>query len=203
MTRKCFASTYACLTVLVLAWPGVASPSGEPSELPLPAKTVWSVDSFKLAVMNERDFIAAGSAEELAFIGLINQERKSRGLSELVFDSQLTAIARSNSRMLRDLNYFSHESSVTGLRTPLDRFKICVAQQLDYVCLGENLYWATITDIKVGHQSFMKSPTHRDNILFPRFEKVGVGIVKSKGEFWVTQLFASYTDPMRRIVKTK
>ena len=42
----------------------------------------------------------------------------------------------------------------------------------------------------------MDSPTHRENILFPRYERMGVGIVKRNGEFWVTEMFVTNTDPV-------
>ena len=42
----------------------------------------------------------------------------------------------------------------------------------------------------------MNSPTHRENVLFPRYEKIGVGIVKRGSEFWVTQMYLSTTDPV-------
>jgi uncharacterized protein YkwD len=63
--------------------------------------------------------------------------------------------------------------------------------------VGENLYYSSVVDVTRGHQAFMRSPAHRENVLFARYEKIGVGIHRNgKGEFWVTQMFLS-SSPTR------
>jgi uncharacterized protein YkwD len=39
------------------------------------------------------------------------------------------------------------------------------------------------------HNALMASSSHRKNILSSRFRTVGVGVVRSGGRVWVTQLF--------------
>lgn len=138
--------------------------------------------------------------EEQQFVDLVNRERAKRGLSHLTVDPTLIATARLHSAEMRDKAYFNHESPTPGLRSPMDRYlKVVGAVAQDpkfYACVGENLFWSTVTDVYRGHQAFMNSPTHRENVLFPRFEKIGVGIVKKEnGEFWVTQMYVTNTDP--------
>lgn len=136
------------------------------------------------------------TAEELEFLELCNKERVARGLNRLTLDLTLIKVAREHSAEMRDKSYFNHESPTEGRKTPLDRYLRAVAHRPSYACVGENLFWATVIDVKRGHKAFMDSPTHRENILFPRYERMGVGIVKRNGEFWVTEMFVTNTDPV-------
>lgn len=134
--------------------------------------------------------------EEKDFIRLANRERGRRGLSRLRTDLSLIEIARLHSAEMRDKDYFNHESPTEGLRMPMDRYLKAVSPPPAYACVGENLFWCTEINVERGHRAFMDSPAHRGNILFPQFEKIGVGIVKNeRGELWVTQMFLSNTDP--------
>jgi uncharacterized protein YkwD len=136
------------------------------------------------------------TAEELRFVELANRERARRGLIQLRIDPLLIAVARLHSAEMRDKAYFDHQSPTAGIRTPMDRYLKAINGNPGYACVGENLFWATVTDVERGHKAFMESPTHRENVLFPRFEKIGVGIIKNeRGEFWVTQMFLTNTDP--------
>jgi uncharacterized protein YkwD len=56
-----------------------------------------------------------------------------------------------------------------------------------YRAVGENVGYAT-TVYRV-HQALMASPGHRANILDRRWRGVGVGVVKSGGYLWVTEIF--------------
>ena len=140
--------------------------------------------------------------EELQFVALVNKERARNGLSQLAVDPLLILVARQHSAEMRDRGYFNHKSPTPGTTTPMDRYlKACSARPA-YACVGENLFWATVVDVQRGHTAFMESPTHRENVLFPRFEKIGVGIIKNeRGEFWVTQMFLTNTDPNTTVAK--
>jgi uncharacterized protein YkwD len=138
--------------------------------------------------------------EEQQFVDLVNKERGKRGLSHLTLDPLLIETARLHSAEMRDKSYFNHESPTPGLKTPMDRYLKVVGSAAEdprfYACVGENLFWSTVTDVTRGHQAFMNSPTHRENLLYPRYEKIGVGIVKKdNGEFWVTEMFVTNADP--------
>ncbi|HEU4751704.1 MAG TPA: CAP domain-containing protein, partial [Armatimonadota bacterium] len=109
--------------------------------------------------------------EERRFVDLVNMERRKRGLSQLVVDPMLIAVARGHSEEMRAKDYFNHQSPTPGLKTPLDRYLKAVGHSPAYACVGENLFWATVVDVERGHRAFMESPTHRENVLFPRFEK--------------------------------
>lgn len=148
-------------------------------------------------VTREREQRPTETAEERRFVELANQERAKLGLGTLEIDPMLTAIARQHSTEMRDKDYFNHESPTAGIRTPMDRYRMVVELgPKEYACVGENLYYSSVMDIQRGHDAFMNSPTHRENVVFPRFNKIGVGIVKSdRGEFWVTQMYLTNTPP--------
>lgn len=150
---------------------------------------------------------AVSTPEEWRFVELANEERRKRGLSQLVIDPLLIRVARLHSAEMRDRAYFNHNSPNAAERTPMDRYLKAMAVRPDYACVGENLFYCSIVDVKRGHDAFMNSPTHRDNVLFPRYEKIGVGIIKNeRGEFWVTQMYLTNTDPQifaRQMAKNK
>jgi uncharacterized protein YkwD len=150
---------------------------------------------------------AVETAEERRFVELCNEERRKRGLGQLTIDPLLIEIAREHSREMQEKAYFNHNSPTAAIRTPMDRYLKAAFSRPEYACVGENLFYCSIVDVSRGHNAFMNSPTHRDNVLFPRYEKIGVGIVKNeRGEFWVTQMFLTNTDPQvfaKRMAKNK
>jgi uncharacterized protein YkwD len=120
-----------------------------------------------------------------------------RGLSRLEIDPLLITVARRHSAEMRDRKYFDHNSPTVGIHTPMDRYRIAVRSlPNDYACVGENLFYCSVMDVQRGHNAFMTSPAHRENVLYSRFEKIGVGIVRGPGgQFWVTQMFLTNTPP--------
>lgn len=130
------------------------------------------------------------TAEEVRFVELTNAERLRRGLTPLVVDPVLLAAARDHSREMSTLNYFSHTSPTKSLQTPMKRYLDKLGKRPDYAMVGENLFYCSKVDVNRGQNALMQSPGHRDNILEPRYERIGVGICKSSdGSFWVTEMF--------------
>jgi uncharacterized protein YkwD len=175
---------------------------------PAPARTTDTPAAAKgTATAKAAPELPVPTEEERRFVELVNEERRKRGLNELVIDPLLIQVAREHSREMRDRAYFNHNSPTPEVRTPMDRYLKAVAVRPEYACVGENLFYCSIADVQRGHAAFMNSPTHRDNVLFPRYEKIGVGIVKNeRGEFWVTQMYLTNTDPQiyaRKMAKSK
>ena len=52
---------------------------------------------------------------------------------------------------------------------------------------GENVGFARW--LKRIRTMWMNSSGHRDNILNPRFRRIGIGVVKARGCVWVTAIF--------------
>jgi len=129
-------------------------------------------------------------------IFLINEERTTRGLPALKLAGKLSQCARQHSVEMMTLNYFSHQSPVRGMTTSLDRFVRIYGCQ-PWV-LAENLArkWGSLNSFNLdniadSHQGLMKSPRHRDSVLWDKVEQVGVGIaVNEHGDYWITQMFA-------------
>lgn len=129
--------------------------------------------------------LSPDSQAEKRMFELINMERIRRGINPLVFDSELTEVARNHSEEMFRLSYFDHNSPVTG--SPFDRLD---AAGIKYLAAGENIAYAPNVD--VAHFGLMDSPSHRENILEPSFQKIGIGII-SAGP-WGMMFSQEFTD---------
>ena len=135
-------------------------------------------------------------AIETQLAQMINEERASRHLPLLVYDSRLAEVARAHSAEMRDQKYFSHESPTPKLQWPLDRYQEGMQQTPRLV--AENIYrrWSSRRGLpadsaKQAHQSLMNSPGHKANILLSSATRIGIGIeANSNGDIWVTEMFA-------------
>lgn len=67
----------------------------------------------------------------------------------------------------------------------------------NWTILGENV--GVGGNVESLHKAFMDSPAHRENILYPTFRYVGVGVLKRDGRMWVTVIFAAGEDPGTRL----
>ncbi len=112
---------------------------------------------------------------------LVNEIRRENGLSELVFDEELSRIARLKSQDMHDLGYFDHTSPTYG--SPFDMMK---SFGITYRAAGENIAYGYRTPEAVV-DGWMNSPGHRANILDRRYRRIGIGYV-ADGNYW-TQMF--------------
>ena len=158
-----------------------------PSRRLIPLKATLALDGAAEIEREETDLVSA-----------INTERISRGLEPLVLDPLLREAACAHSREMCDLNYFNHCSPTPGETTPVDRYlgelHTDGEKRPGNALVGENIFFASVTNdvynAGYAHQSLMASPSHRENILEPRFTKVGVGLYRDpQGRFWVTEMF--------------
>jgi len=141
-------------------------------------------------------FIVQLAEAEGRMIFLINQERMTRGLSVLKPSDKLSKCARDHSNEMMRFDYFGHVSPVKRHATSLDRFVEV------YGCkprsLAENLarrygtlYSFSPERVAETHADLLKSPRHRDSILWDKVQEVGVGIaVNGHGDYWITEMFA-------------
>jgi uncharacterized YkwD family protein len=122
---------------------------------------------------------------ELEVIRLVNIEREKAKLQPVSKCDQLMEVADAKSQDMVDKRYFAHTSpTYGGLRDMLDTF------QVDYGTSGENIAAGQKTPEEVM-EGWMNSPGHRNNILHPDFNMMGVGTVEGGlyGGFTWTQLF--------------
>lgn len=126
----------------------------------------------------------SGHSDELAearFVQLINEERSSRGMNELKVYWDLVDDARAHSKLMDDTSDLHHNPNLSDVT------------RADYWSrLGENVGRGAGTDSL--HRAFMNSPGHRDNVLGD-FSHVGVGVVKTDGQMWVTVVFMDAAVP--------
>ncbi len=122
------------------------------------------------------------AAAEQQILHLVNQARAQQGLQPLQMDSRLVTAARLHSRRMVEANALSHQFS----REP-DLIARLEPSGLHFDLTGENV--AVNTSIVGAHEGLMSSPHHRENILTPRFNAIGIGVLRANGVFWVTQDF--------------
>jgi uncharacterized protein YkwD len=146
-------------------------------------RTILSI--FLLLVATAAALAQSGlSADESRLLTLVNQERQKAGLPKLQWDSHLAESARLHTQKLVEHQVLSHQFSG---EPPLG--ERAGATGLRFNSVAENVGMApTIDEI---HNGFMDSPLHRANILSPKYNSVGFGIMLSQGELYVTQNFAN------------
>ncbi|WP_246258755.1 CAP domain-containing protein [Kroppenstedtia pulmonis] len=121
---------------------------------------------------------------EWEVVELVNQERAKHNLKPLRADDKLSVVARMKSKDMAEKNYFSHDSPTYG--SPFDMMKkhgILFKSAAENIAAGQTTAQQVVT-------GWMNSQGHRENILNPNFDTIGVGYVKggSHGHYW-TQLF--------------
>lgn len=120
-------------------------------------------------------------ADEQEIVRLVNRERQSRGLATLVVDEHLHDAARKHSALMASTGEVEHligNEPVLDLRLRAVRFDAS----------GENV--AMAADAERAHVGLMHSPHHRDNILDPEYNAIGIGVVRTAKGIYVTQDFA-------------
>jgi len=131
---------------------------------------------------------SSASAPEQQLFDLLNLEREKAGLNHLQWDERLARAARKHSRLLashRDLAHqFPNEPAIA------ERLAAAGAR---FTVAAENV--ATAETSQVVHMALMASPGHRANILDPRYNAAGVGVMERNGQLFVTQDFARTTRP--------
>ncbi|MFH1832880.1 MAG: CvpA family protein [Candidatus Levyibacteriota bacterium] len=101
---------------------------------------------------------------------LVNRERVSKGLGPLALDESLRQVARNHSQDMLQRGYFSHFTP-EGF-SPFDRL---AKDNVFYNYAGENL--ALAPNVDLGMQGLMQSQGHRENILSPNFDRIGIGVI--------------------------
>ncbi|MBU0668346.1 S-layer homology domain-containing protein [Patescibacteria group bacterium] len=122
-------------------------------------------------------------------LNLINEERKAVGLPAVSIDDKLNTLAQNHSQDMMDRDFFAHVNP-DGKTPEARRLEANIPMPV-----GENL--AISPTVLYAHKGLMQSGIHRNNILDPKWTKVGIGIaINSSGSLLVTQEFSSdkYTE---------
>jgi len=132
--------------------------------------------------------------KEMDVIRLTNLERDKRGLGPLSRNENLSRSALLHTMDMAENRFISHQGSDgSDLKSRIDRIGYG-----PYLMVGENLAMGYLDPEKVV-QGWMESPGHRENILKPECNEIGVAYIEGiipalegsnsfKGGYW-TQHF--------------
>lgn len=147
-------------------------------------------------------FVAAGAVDRIVkemgspyvaavisavLVDLANEDRSELALPELKTSPLLTAAAQAKADDMAKKGYFSHT-------TPegYDSWHWFKQVGYDYRFAGENLA-VNFSDSADVEAAWMASPTHRDNIISPRYTEIGiataVGMYEGRETVFVVQMF--------------
>ena len=116
--------------------------------------------------------IATFGAREI--VDLTNTKRAEYNLSPLSANEQLTAAAAAKAGDMFSRDYWAHNSP--GGRTP---WSFITESGFRYIFAGENLA-RDFTDAKSAVDAWMRSPSHRSNLLDSNFREIGVAVENGK-----------------------
>jgi uncharacterized protein YkwD len=123
------------------------------------------------------DQAAAATDSERALLRRINRSRRNHGLSALRLSAKLTRSAHSHSAQMARRGYTYHSC----LRCVMDR------SGATWRWAGENV--GAGGSVRGIHRSMMRSSAHRANILKASARRMGAGVVRRSGRYWVTEIF--------------
>lgn len=143
----------------------------------------------KFAESNFSLSFAVNTAEtEAEIFDLINEQRERHYLDALEWDGELAQVARDYSKKMDRENFFDHhdaEGASVVERANNARIK-------KWSKIGENLFYCEDADefSRLAVTGWMKSPTHKQNILDRDWNRSGIGVHIGRGnQVYVTQVF--------------
>lgn len=119
---------------------------------------------------NVLGFAAQISPDEV--VRLTNEKRGAAGLAHLSYNPTLSTAAYTKGRDMIDRDYWAH---VAPDGTQPWKFLSDVGYRYKYA--GENLA-RDFGNPTAAVDAWMNSPTHRDNILNPKYKEIGIGVVE-------------------------
>ena len=130
------------------------------------ADSVVYLDDEAIALSDASDTNTALRAEALKAYNLVNEQRAAAGLGSLSWDANLESTS----------SVRSQECSVSFSHTrPNGKAWYTVNSSIQG---GENLAFG-FDDAGSATEAWMNSPTHRENILYPDFEKVAISVYET------------------------
>jgi hypothetical protein len=137
---------------------------------------IWSVGALST--------VCAQSIEARQVMQATNQDRAQHGLGPLQWDPSLARAAQRHAELMVGRGALSHQyGGEADLETR-------VAQQgAHFRVVAENL--AVAPNPGTLEAEWMHSPLHRANILDPRLNAIGVGLVRQGGNLWAVEDFSA------------
>lgn len=156
----------ALLTFTLTAPPLLGAAASIPSPLPRPS------------VNAEQILLAAA-----------NRERAARGISQLRFDPVLAEAARFHALQMAAHANISHQFSGEP-----DLSQRGASAGVHFSLISENV--AEAPNASMFHAMWMNSKGHRDNLLDPKVNVVGIAIVVRNGQYYAVEDFASTVETL-------
>lgn len=131
---------------------------------------------------------AIGSAERV-LLDAANRDRQAHGLKPLQWDSALASAARAHAQHMAQRNTLSHQ--FPGEAPMQDRARQAGAR---FSLVAENVAQGpTATGI---HTQWMNSPPHRENLLDPGLNSIGIAVVRSGSTLFAVEDFSNAVPSM-------
>lgn len=128
------------------------------------------------------------ASSEHKLFELINAKRAEFGLAPIAWSDDVAKIARLHSENMAKFNFFSHRGldgkMVDGRADSLGVSK--------WTAMGENIAYnrGFKMPLETAVVKWLESPSHRENMLSPRWKEGGLGIaVTADGTYYFTQVF--------------
>lgn len=137
--------------------------------------TVTTIDPKKqqtIKLPSYKTNLAIDEESEKQMVEKVNEERTKRGIGTVQFNEKLQDVARAHAKDMWNRSYFGHispEGKDVGNRLQ--------EAHVAYQIAGENL--ALAPTVSLAHNGLMESEGHRENILEPRFRKIGIGVISN------------------------
>jgi uncharacterized protein YkwD len=117
-------------------------------------------------------------------VDMITAARASEGLAALQPSRALDRLARGHAERMMRASELGHDVGDGDVRRRVEDAGIEAAG------VGENV--AHAATLALAHRALWASPSHRDNLLGRRYDRVGLGISRdADGTVWVAELFAT------------
>src|SRR5215831_12405510 len=127
--------------------------------------------------------LAPASPPEQQLFQVLNSARERNGLEKLEWNAKLATAAQAHAEELARHGDLSH---VFPGELPLEQRVGATGERFDAV--AENV--AATDNVDDAHVGLMNSPGHRANILSPKYNALGIGVVKVGSRVYVAQDFA-------------
>jgi uncharacterized protein YkwD len=129
---------------------------------------------------------------EASLFELVNEERTKQALPSLRLSKKLSSAARKHSKDMASNEKLSHLS--TSGKTYTERL---LDDGFYFIAHGENVAKSDSFLAKFIHQKLMESTEHKENILEPDFDTVGIGVIsKEDKNYYVTEDFLKSFEPL-------
>ncbi len=144
------------------------------------AAAVWFVCALYLATLTAA---AQRTVAEQYLFQALNTSRSAAGLPLLVWSDQLTAAAAQHAERMRLEGSLEHQ-----LDREADLAQRAAVSGVRFSLIAENI--GVAPSAAELHDLWFQSRGHRENMLEPEANAVGIALVESNGEYWAVEDFA-------------